>query len=113
MRLTIIYPNTLESRTAIFSKIPEWSKKADLTKGINAAHFKIIQGWPSFNELQGFPLSLQVEEIELENDTITSLRKLVNDVEIISNIQEEKPVIFEEGVKEPIEQIEQKEPIKQ
>jgi hypothetical protein len=86
INVCVIYPNTQESRNSIFGKLVEWSKKIDLeTQGISANHFKVVKGWPPKEVLENFPLNLQIEEIIIENDKITTIRKLVVDAEIIEN----------------------------
>ncbi len=102
MKFVIIYPNTKEAKDGIFSKLVEWSKKIDLeNKGINANHFKIVKDWPPKEVLIGFPLNLQVEEITIENDILTSVRKLVIDVEVA--IESEAQTVVETTlVEQPI-----------
>lgn len=98
MRFVVIYPNTKEARDAIFGKLIEWSKRVDLeNKGISANHFKIVKDWPPKEVLENFPLNLQVEEVEINDDKLFSTRKLVLDIEIA--VQEEKKEII---VVEPI-----------
>lgn len=99
MKFVVIYPNTVEAKTAIFGKLVEWSKKVDLEKnGINANHFKIVKDWPTKEVLNEFPLNLQVEEVCLIDDKVLSIRKFVNDVE--SEIVTEKVIeVIEEQSK--------------
>lgn len=91
MKFVVIYPNTDEAKNAIFAKLVEWSKKVDFEKqGIQANHFKVVKNWPSQNELINFPLNLQVEEVEIKDEKILSIRKLVidADMEIVKEVVE-------------------------
>ena len=92
MQFVVVYPNTVEARTAIFGKLVEWSKRVDLEKkGISANHFKIVKDWPPQEVLKDFPLNLQVEEVIIKDDQVISIRKFVVDSEVVVELLEKKP----------------------
>lgn len=85
MKFVVVYPNNPKDRDAIFSNLVAWSKRVDLeNKGINAHRFKILKDWPPIEVSNTLPLELQVEEVELIDDKLRTIRKLVNDAELIT-----------------------------
>jgi hypothetical protein len=87
-KLTVIY--NLNIRESVLGHIVNLSKKLDIfNKNINTNQFRIVDSWPSQDFLNSLPLDLQVEEIDLNNDSIVSVRKLIVDVEteIVPNQQ--------------------------
>jgi hypothetical protein len=91
MKYVVIYPHTSEARASIWAKLVEWSKRPDFQeKGISAHHFKVVRDWPPKEVLHSFPLNLQIEEVIIENDTITTTRKLI--IDIVEIFEQEKPV---------------------
>jgi len=84
MRFVIIYPNREDVRAKICEIISgEIKKGRDFFKSkIEAPFFRTSILWPTSREIAAMPFNWQVEEINYENENITSLKKLIIDIEV-------------------------------
>jgi hypothetical protein len=99
MRFTILYPNQPEVRTIVHGSILQALKQGmDLSKqSANGPNFQTRPSWPNISELMTIPLSIQVEEVELVDDSLKSLRVNIIDAEIIEIVKEPSNVNLQEN----------------
>ena len=83
---TIIYENKPQTRAEIEKMILDAIKMGFDFEGHSVKHhvFQSLTRWPTKEELAQLSFNVQAEEVELKENRLVSIRKLITDVEEVA-----------------------------